>query len=101
MTLEEIHRVLYEQPRPLTNIDFSNLIALDFADLGGEGWAVDEVLITTPVAPRTGIVVTVIRYRGRVTFNFNFKSSVVSDDEVAALLGHFQAVLVTDARVAP
>jgi hypothetical protein len=93
VTLEDIHRVVYDQTRPLTNLDFSNLIPLEFADLGGEGWSVDEVLITTPVVPRTGIVLTVIRYRSRVTFNLNFKSSVVSRDEAAALLQHFQAAL--------
>ena len=60
---------------------------LDFPALAGEGWSADEVRITTPVMPRHGIGVTVIRYRGRITFNFNFKSSVATrehTDEVGA-----------------
>jgi hypothetical protein len=93
MTLADIHRVVYEQPRPLTNLDFSNLIALEFPAMGGEGWSVDEVRITTPVSPRTGVVLTVIRYRERVMFNLNFKTSVVERALAEGLLRHFQAVL--------
>jgi hypothetical protein len=93
LTLAEIHRAVYEQPRALTNLDFSNLISLDFPSLGGEGWSVDEVLITTPVSPRTGVVLTVIRYRDRVTFNLNFTASVIDRAQAEGLLGHFQAVL--------
>lgn len=93
MTLADIHRILYEQKRPLTNLDFSNLIALDFPPLGGLGWSVDEVLITTPVVPRSGVVLTVIRYREQVVFNLNFKTSVVDAAHAHGLLEHFKRAL--------
>jgi hypothetical protein len=93
MTLRDIHRILYEQKRPLTNLDFSNLIALEFSPLGGVGWSVDEVFVTTPVVPRSGLVLTVLRYREQVVFNLNFKTSVVSRDQAQALLEHFKRAL--------
>jgi hypothetical protein len=93
MTLEQIHRVVYEERHPVINLDFSNLIPLEIPPLGGEGWAVDELLITTPASPRIGVVLTAIRYRGRVVFNLNYKSSVVERAQATELLGHLQAAL--------
>jgi hypothetical protein len=51
------------------------------------------VRITTPVTPRIGILTTVIRYGGRVIFNFNYKASAVTQKECERLLDEFQAVL--------
>jgi hypothetical protein len=93
MTVAQMQQLIFESERPAFNLNFSNLIALDFPSLGGEGWTVDEVLITTPVGPRTGIVLTAIRYRGRLCFNFNYKESAVARAEVERLCGAFQAVL--------
>jgi hypothetical protein len=93
MTLAQLRRVVFESKHPSYNLSFSNLIALDFATLGGDGWLVDEVLITTPVTPRTGIALTVIRYHGRVVFNFNYKASAASRDHAEALSAEFERVL--------
>jgi hypothetical protein len=93
MNLEALQRIVFESKRPAYNLNFSNLIPLAFPSLEGERWSVDEVRITTPVTPRTGIALTVIRYRGRVTFNFNYKASAATRAQTAALCGHFHAVL--------
>jgi hypothetical protein len=95
LPLDALHRVVFASKRPSRSLDFSNLIALPFPALGGDGWAVDQVLITTPVIPRAGIVLTVIHYRGQICFNFNFKASAVGREEVEALADHFDEVLGT------
>ena len=74
MTLAQMQRIVFESKHPSYNLNFSNLIALDFPTLAGDGWRVEEVLITTPVTPRTGIALTAIRYDGRLVFNFNYKA---------------------------
>jgi hypothetical protein len=93
MTLEPLPSLVLKPSRPAPNVDFSNLIALAFPVIEGEGWAVDEVLITTPVGPRLGIVLTVIHYRERVIFNFNYKASAATRAQTEELCAHFQAVL--------
>jgi hypothetical protein len=93
MTLRQMQKIVFESKHPTYNLNFSNLIALDFPTLGGDGWLVDEVLITTPVTPRTGIALTAIRYHGGLVFNFNYKASVATRDEVEALSREFQAVV--------
>jgi hypothetical protein len=93
MTLAQMRRLVFESKHPSYNLNFSNLIALDFRMLSGDGWRVDEVRITTPVTPRTGIALTAIRYGGRLTFNFNYKSSVVSRDDVELLSREFSSVM--------
>jgi hypothetical protein len=96
-----MQRFVFESKRPAYNLNFSNLIPLEFPALGGEGWAVDKVLITTPVTPRTGIALTAIRYRGRVVFNFNYKSSAATRAETEALCRCFQEALAALTGVEP
>ena len=86
MTLGAMQRIVFESKHPTYNLNFSNLIALDFPALAGDGWRVDDVRITTPVTPRTGLVLTAIRYRGRLVFNFNYKSTAATRDDAAARL---------------
>jgi hypothetical protein len=93
MTLRQMQKIVFQSKHPTYNLNFSNLIALDFPTLGGDGWLVDEVLITTPVTPRTGIALTAIRYHGRLVFNFNYKASVATRDETEALCREFQGVV--------
>ncbi|HWE29950.1 MAG TPA: condensation domain-containing protein [Polyangia bacterium] len=99
MPLAQLRRIVFESKHPSYNLNFSNLIALDFPTLGGDGgWRVDAVLITTPVTPRTGIALTAIRYNGRLAFNFNYKSSVVTRADTEALCREFQSVVAQLAR---
>ena len=93
MPLGAMRRIVFESRRASYNLNFSNLIALDFPTLAGDGWRVEEVLITTPVTPRTGIALTAIRYGGRVTFNFNYKASAATRADAEALCREFAAVL--------
>ena len=95
MPMDKLHRLVFEAKRPAHNLNFSNLIPLDFPVLAGARWTVDEVLITTPVTPRSGIVLTVVRYHGRLCFNFNYPSSVVSAEHVTQLASLFRETLAT------
>ncbi|CAN5832856.1 hypothetical protein BH11MYX2_BH11MYX2_12000 [soil metagenome] len=93
MPLDKLHAIVFDAKRPAYNINFSNLISLDFPVMRGEGWFVDEVLITTPVTPRNGIVLTVIRYNGRLCFNFNYAQTAASPEYVAELAQLFREAL--------
>ncbi|HEY4058375.1 MAG TPA: WS/DGAT domain-containing protein [Kofleriaceae bacterium] len=93
MPLDKLHSIVFGAKRPAFNINFSNLISLDFPVLKGEGWVVDEVLITTPVTPRNGIVLTVIRYNGRLCFNFNYAASAATKQQVEELAQQFRDAL--------
>jgi hypothetical protein len=93
MTLAQMRRIVFESKRASYNLNFSNLIALEFPTLGGDGWKVDEVLITTPVTPRTGIALTAIRYNGRLVFNFNYKASAASRADTEELCARFAEVV--------
>jgi len=82
------------EPEPVpVNLNFSNLIPLTFPDLGGQRWRCPRVHITTPVSPRCAVVLTVIRYRGRLTFNFNHKASLVARPDVERLVQLFREAL--------
>jgi hypothetical protein len=93
LPLEQVQRIIFESSRPQYNLNFSNLIALEFPMLEGEGWRVEDVLITTPVAPRHGIVLTVIRYGGRLVFNFNYKSTAATRELTEEIRTQFEAVM--------
>ncbi len=71
------------------NLNFSNLIPLAFPLMEGQGWIGTRWRITTPVTPRTAVVLTVIRYRGQLTFNFNHKVGIVSQEQIEGLVDHF------------
>jgi hypothetical protein len=91
--LEALQRILFETTRAPHCMRVSNLIALDFAALGGEGWSVEDVLIATPVAPRHGIALTVVRYRGRVVFNFDYTARAATRDLAEEICGEFGRVI--------
>lgn len=93
LPIDAMRPMVFESRRPAYNLNLSNLIALPFPTLGGAGWQVDEVLITTPVTPRNGIVVTVIRYRDRVCFNANYAETAATAEHARALLGHLRDAL--------
>jgi hypothetical protein len=93
MPMGDMQRIVFESTRPAINLDFSNLIPLAFPTIGGAGWQVREVLITTPVTPRVGLTLTVIRYNGSVCFNFNYKSTAATREQTEALAKEFAAVL--------
>jgi hypothetical protein len=90
MPMDRLQSIVFDAKRPAFNLNLSNLIPLDFPELAGPGWTVDEVLITTPVTPRNGIALTVVRYRGRICFNFNYAASAVSSAQVTELARRFR-----------
>ncbi len=91
--LADLQRIVFESRQLSSNLDFSNLIALAGPPMRGAGWRVRALRVTTAVAPRTGIIVTVLRYDGRLTFNFNYKSSAATRAETRAFADQFAAVL--------
>lgn len=91
MPLDKLQALVFEAKRPAFNLNFSNLIPLDWPVMQGDGWKVEEVLITTPVTPRNGVVLTVIRYNGTLCFNFNHAVSAASVDQAAELRRLFEA----------
>jgi hypothetical protein len=90
MSMDQLQPLVFDAKRPAFNLNLSNLIPLEFPELAGPGWTVDEVLITTPVTPRNGVALTVVRYRGRICFNFNYAASAVSSVDVTELARRFR-----------
>lgn len=111
LPMDQVHSHVFRKVNAPDNVNFSNLIPLKIQDLQGEGWNAEEILITTPITPRHGIIVTVIRYQGKLIFNINYKESAVSREEAQTFLNHFRQSMedatgvvpeeVTSAAVAP
>lgn len=93
MPLGKMRQLIFAAPRPAFCLNFSNLVPLPFATLRGEGWAAPTLRVTTPCIPRTGVVLTVIRYGGEVCFNVNYKESVVSQAQAQRLVAHLDGAL--------
>ena len=93
MPISQMRRMIFDAKRISYNLGFSNLIALDFPTLAGDGWRVDQVLITTPISPRHGLGLTCIRYNGKLVFNFNYKASAATRADTEELCAHFQRVV--------
>jgi NRPS condensation-like uncharacterized protein len=89
LPMDALRRMVLDSIEVRSQIGFSNLTSLGFEPLEGPGWRVTEAWVTTPAAPPHGVVLTAIRYRGRATFNFNYKSSVVDSPAVHALAQRF------------
>ena len=93
MPLDQLERVIFDAPRAAFNLNFSNVIAIDFPALKGDGWLVETVRITVPVAPRHGIVLTIIRYGDKLVFGLSFKATAIARDQVDALGAEFRKCL--------
>ena len=93
MPLDKLQALVFDAKRPAFNLNLSNLIPLEFPVVAGRGWTVDEVLITTPVTPRNGVALTVVRYNGRVCFNFNYAASAVTAAQTTELARRFREAL--------
>jgi hypothetical protein len=101
MPLDRMQELVFAAKRPAHNLNLSNLIPLDFPVMAGTAWTVDEVLITTPVTPRTGIVLTVVRYNGRLCFNFNHVATAATAAQVTELARLFRDALAELTGVRP
>lgn len=88
-----LRKAVLEPSTVPVNLNFSNLIPLPFRPMEGPGWTAERCRITTPVTPRTAVVLTVICYRGQLTFNFNHKVGIVSTEQIEGLVGHFEQAL--------
>jgi hypothetical protein len=93
LPLEDIQKVIFDTSRPSSSLNFSNMIALELPHLGGDGWRVEELMGTTPVAPRHGVALVALRYGGKVVFNFNYKSSAATREFALELCEEFQRVM--------
>lgn len=93
LKMGDFRKVLFAEGPTVINLNLSNMLAIPLPTLAGEGWRVTGALISTPTTPRTGIVLTVTRCEGVVSFNFNYKTTVVSQVEVEALVQRFAALV--------
>jgi len=88
-TLGQVHKAVYRPQRTMLNFPFSNLIPISPIDNGGRlatrSWQGEALRIMTPCAWLQAVNTTVIRYAGRLCFNFNYKESVVDQSSVTRL----------------
>ncbi len=91
LKMADFRKLLFTSPRTVVNLNFSNVLAIPIPRLEGPGWQVTDVRVSTPLIPRTAIVLTLTNYDGAATLNFNFKASVASQAEVQQLIDVFLA----------
>ncbi len=91
LKMADFRKLLFASPRTVVNLNFSNVLAIPIPRLRGPGWDVTVVRVSTPLIPRTAIVLTLTNYDGVATLNFNFKASVVTEVEVRELMAVFQS----------
>ena len=90
LKMVDFRKLLFASPRTVVNLNFSNVLAIPIPRLHGPSWQVTDVRVSTPLIPRTAIVLTLTNYDGAATLNFNFKASVATTAEVQALIEVFQ-----------
>jgi len=92
-----IQGAMYSAKRTPLNYSFSNLIPISPRDNGGmfgtRTWTACHLRILTPNAYLNGVNTTVIRYAGKLCFNFNHKTGVVPRQEVEDLVERFEEAL--------
>ena len=93
LRMGDLRKMLFSAGPTVINLNLSNMLAIPIPTIAGEGWRVTAALISTPTTPRTGIVLTVTRCEGVVSFNFNYKTTVVSQEEVEQLVAQFAGLL--------
>lgn len=69
----------------VVQLNVSNVLAIPIPAFEGRGFRCEAVRVTTPVAPRYGVLLTATRHRDVATLNLNFKDSVVAEDQAARL----------------
>lgn len=93
LPMDEFRRRVLEDVEMQTQMGFSNLTALTFPELKGDGWRVTDVRVTTPTLPPHAVMLTAVHYADAVTFNFNFDPNVVEESFVRRLATGFVAEL--------
>ncbi|MFH1529942.1 MAG: hypothetical protein ABIK09_04300 [Pseudomonadota bacterium] len=97
MPLGRIRDAVFAPKRTMLNFPFSNLVAISPSDnegrLGTRHWIGEDLRIMTPCAWLQGVNTTVIRYGGRLCFNFNHKASVIDTPMVSGLADRYEATL--------
>jgi Condensation domain len=92
-----INKAIYRARSTPLNYSFSNLIPISPKHHGGmfgtRTWTASHLRILTPNAYLNGTNTTVIRYAGRLCFNFNFKDGVIPREHVGQLVEHFGGAL--------
>lgn len=93
LRMGDLRKMLFSAGPTVINLNLSNMLAIPIPTIAGDGWRVTGALISTPTTPHTGIVLTVTRCEGVVSFNFNYKTTVVSQEEVEQLVAQFAGLL--------
>ncbi len=87
--IDALRKIVLDDAEVRAQVGFSNLYALPLPELAGRHWRARDVWVTTPAAPPHGIALTATHYNGRLSFNFNYKASVISEADVLALAETF------------
>lgn len=94
MPLGRIRDAVFAPQRTMLNFPFSNLVAISPREndgrLGTSHWVGEDLRIMTPCAWLQGTNTTVIRYGGRLCFNFNHKASMVDRPMVGGLADRYE-----------
>lgn len=97
MPLGRIRDAVFAPKRTMLNFPFSNLVAISPQDnhgrLGTRRWVGEDLRIMTPCAWLQGVNTTVIKYGGRLCFNFNHKASVIDTTMVNDLATRYEETL--------
>lgn len=94
--LEVLARALLDERRLVTNFSFSNLLPLGVPGADATGFwragscVVERLRITTPCVPPQAVNLTVARSGADACFNFNFKDSAITEEQVRALAEDFR-----------
>ncbi len=97
-TLGQLRDVVFKSEKTLINFPFSNLIPISPRENGGRfltrHWVAERLEIMTPCGYLQGANTTVIHYNGSLCFNFNYKESIVSREEIERFASLFREILL-------
>jgi hypothetical protein len=99
MSVHTLRKLVFEKRNLFACYSFSNLLPLGVPGAGedgrwrGQGFEVEALEVTTPCTPPQGANTTVLRYGDQVSFNFNYKDSVLEPALVKDLVASFEEAL--------
>ncbi len=97
VSVATLKKAIYGAKKTGFNFSFSNLIGISPTANQGRfataTWRAERLEIMTPCGFLQGINTTVIRYAGKLCFNFNFKDSCADADSIDQLIARFRTTL--------
>lgn len=99
LSVHALRKLVFEKRNLFACYSFSNLLPLGIPGAGadgrwsGHGFEVESLEVTTPCTPPQGANTTVLRYGDKVSFNFNYKDSVLEPALAKDLVSSFEEAL--------